>query len=355
MPAKSTMQNLKKRIDQRLKLYFQKEIQKAAELDQTFREATKMVAEFTLSGGKRVRAALMYYGYLAGGGRKTNAILNASLSMELVHSFLIIHDDIIDNDEVRRGNPTLHRRYQKLFQHLKLQESENLGRSLAMLCGDTAYTMANQILCQSDFDDKLKIKAIEYFQKTLDHTYAGEIMEIINQASKKNIDSKKAIKIYKYKTAKYTIEGPLTIGSILAGANQTIINALKEYSILLGVAFQINDDLLGIYGNPNQIGKDIGSDLREGKKTLLLIKTLEKASNPEKKLIKSILGNKKITARNIKRFGQIAQKTGALSYCESLANNLSVRAKEIILNSEISGLARDFFLESANYIIESKR
>lgn len=348
---------LKTKIDKRLAKFFEGEIKSARAVDPAFEEAVRMVADFTLRGGKRVRAALMYYGYLACGGRRTDAILDASLSMELAHSFLLIHDDIIDNDTLRRGRPTLHKEYEKLFWKLKIDKPERLGVSLAMLCGDIAYTLANKILCESDFDPGCRTKALSDFQLMINHTAAGEIMDITKE-SKKSLTVEDIIKTYKYKTAKYTIEGPLLIGSQLAEEcipPQECIKireALSQYAILLGVAFQIHDDIIGVYGDSKITGKEVGNDLRDGKRTILTLKALENSTKEQKKNILGMLGNPGITKKDVNYFKKIAEENEALSYCLKIANNLSVQAKEVILNSSVKGVARDFFLGSAQYIIE---
>ena len=351
---------VRKKINKRLAVFFEREIKKAAAIDPSYEKAVRMVADFTLRGGKRVRAALMYYGYIACGGRRTKAILDAALSMELAHSFLLIHDDIIDNDTLRRGKPTLHKEYEKLFWTLKILRPEQLGVSLAMLCGDIAYTMANKILCESDFDPRCRASAMRSFQLMINHTAAGEIMDITKE-SKEHLTIDDIIKTYKYKTAKYTIEGPLLIGAQLAEECREsekcrkIREALSQYAILLGVAFQIHDDIIGIYGNSRETGKEVGSDLRDGKKTILIQKTLENADAPTRQKIENILGSQNISKKDLAFFKKTAEKTEALAYCSNLANNLSVQAKEIIVSSSIGGAARDFFLGSAQYIIERKK
>ena len=354
MEITKILEKLKKRIDWRLEKFFKHEIKQAGKVDETFKEATEMVADFTLRGGKRVRAILMYFGYLACGGKKIKAILDASLCMELAHSFLLIHDDIIDNDQLRRGKPTLHKEYEKLFWKLKIKESQKVGQSLAMLCGDSAYTLANKALCESNFDEKLKIEAIKKLQLMINQTAAGEVMDVVGQFNKK-ITTNDIINIYKYKTAKYTIEGPLCIGCLLGGGSKELKKTLSQYAIYLGIAFQIHDDTIDIFGEVEETGKDVGSDIKENKKTLIIQKTLELANKKEKKEIKKMLGNKKLTKKDIDRFRKICEESKAFEFCLGLANNLSLQAKEIILKSKISGLTRDFLLSNADYIIERKK
>jgi geranylgeranyl diphosphate synthase type I len=351
---KKIMKELEEKINKKLSQFFDQEIREASKIDPTLKEATEMVADFTLRGGKRIRSIFMYYGYLATGKRKTDEILNAVLSMELVHSALLIHDDIIDNDEMRRGKLTLHKKYEKFFWKMKIKKSEELGRSLAILCGNIAYSFAVKTLYQSKFNTQSKMKACLLFQAMFNHTQAGEIMDVIG-STKKNLTIKDVFKIYKYKTVQYTIEYPLLMGTLLGEGSIKLRKVLRQYAILLGTAFQIRDDILGIFSNPRTTGKDAGSDLREGKKTILILKTLENASPEEKKKIKIILGKNKLIKKDLAYFKKISKDNGALAYCTGLANNMSLQAKEIILKSTLPKTTRDFFLESADYMTKDRK
>ncbi|MEA3273471.1 MAG: polyprenyl synthetase family protein [Patescibacteria group bacterium] len=351
---KKIMKELEKEINKRLRKFFKEEIREASKIDPTLKEATEMVADFTLRGGKRIRSILMYYGYLATGKRRTEKILDASLSMELIHSALLIHDDIIDNDEMRRGKLTLHKEYEKFFWKMKVEKSEELGRSLAILCGNIAYSFAVKVLHRSKFDARPTMKACSLFQSMFNHTQAGEIMDVIG-STKKNLTIKDVIKIYKYKTVQYTIEYPLLMGALLGNGKTELRNVLSKYAVLLGTAFQIRDDILGIFSDSKTTGKDAGSDLREGKKTVIILKTLENASPKDKKKIETILESKELTKKKLNDFKKIAKDSGALTYCNGLANNLSVQAKDIILKSTLSKTTRDFFLESADYMTKDRK
>jgi geranylgeranyl diphosphate synthase, type I len=346
--------NLRKKINTKLENFFEQEIKEAKKVDPTFKEATEMVADFTIRGGKRIRSILMYYGYLATGKKKFQEVLNASLSMELIHSSFLIHDDIIDNDEMRRGKLTLHKEYEKFFWKMKVKKSQEIGRSLAILCGNIAYSLAVKILCQSNFSSQPKMKACSLFLSMFNHTQAGEIMDVVSAVQKK-ITIEDALRVYKYKTVQYTMEYPLLIGAFLGEGNAELRKTLSQYAIFLGTAFQIRDDVLGIFGDPKETGKDIGSDIRESKKTVLILKTLENASATERKKLEAILESNNFSKKKMEYFKKIAKENGALAYCNGLANNLSVKAKEIILKSKISGEVRNFLLENTDYITRERK
>jgi geranylgeranyl diphosphate synthase type I len=352
--TRDSILDIKEKVNQRLEKFFKQKIKEAAKKDKIFKESIKLIADFTLRGGKRMRAALLYYGYLACGKRKSEKVLEVALCMELAHSFLLIHDDIIDNDNLRRGKPTMHREYSKLYWNLNLKRPEKFGESLALLAGDIAYSLAISILCKAKFDEKLKVEAIHYFETMIRETAIGEMMDILISHDKR-LDKHDIIKMYKYKTAKYSLEGPLILGAILGGGNKNIKAILSEYAICLGVAFQINDDILGIFGNEKEIGKEVGSDLREGKLNLLTLETLKRASSKDKIKLRRIFKKNKVLKKDVEFFKKIAEKTEALKYCLEIANNLSVKAKQIIIDSKIAKVSRDFLLENAEFLLDRKR
>ena len=160
--------------------------------------------------------------------------------------------------------------------------------------------------------------------------------------------------MYRLKTAEYTIETPLILGAILGEADAKVTEKLSQYAIYLGTAYQIQDDLLGIFGEKTEIGKEPGGDLREGKKTLIVLKTLEKSKPKDRAFIKKILGNPKLTKRELNQFRKIAIQSGAFDYCSGVANNLAFKSKEIILECPIPGSCKNFLLGSADYLVERK-
>ena len=196
---------LRKKIEKRLEKFFKAEIKKAGETDPVLKEAVSIIAEFTLRGGKRIRSILMHCGYLCSRKKESPAVLDVAICLELIHSFLLIHDDIIDNDLVRRGGPTVHEAYAKMFKELKYQTQygknkqkklkdkkrnldkinpDELGRSVAIICGDVAFALANKIICESQFKETIKIKALMHLQKAVLKTTAGEMLDIMGEVKK---------------------------------------------------------------------------------------------------------------------------------------------------------------------------
>jgi len=293
------------------------------------RQLLDKVEEFCTRGGKRLRPALVYYGYKLAGGNVSKDILKASLAMELVHTFLLIYDDVIDEDTLRRGRPTVHKLYED--EHKRLYNgngsSAHFGETMGILAGDLTYCLAFRILLSTDFPPEIKTRVIGKLTETVTNTIFGEELDIRLEANGSSKPSE-VLKVYYLKTARYTFEAPLHIGVLLAGSNEKDLEIISQYAIPCGIAFQIQDDILGMFGNQERTGKPVGSDLRQGKKTLLVVKALQGASNNDRKKIYSALGNKDLNEAEVYEIREIIKQTGALAQCEKLARDYIDQAKE---------------------------
>ncbi|MBU2028883.1 polyprenyl synthetase family protein, partial [Patescibacteria group bacterium] len=314
MDIKKFFTGFKKQIDRELTVYLDDKIREAEKQDFFTANLAKQAKKIILSGGKRLRPAFMYWGYMAGGGKEREKILKNSISIELVHNFLLMHDDIIDHGQKRHGVATLNAEYSKIGKLFFGQDgAEHFGNSMALIFGDMLSAMSNQVIFTSNFPADLIVKALKQIQAIVSQTVVGEIQDVYMDSSGKT--SEEAIlKMYRNKTACYTIEGPLVLGAVLAGADEKIFKVLSAYALPLGVAFQIQDDILGIFGSEKELGKEIGLDIKESKKTLLLVKALELGTREQKVFLKEILGQKAISQSEIKKFQEIMVTSRALQY-----------------------------------------
>ena len=351
MDAKAELQNYKKIIDRKLAEYFAKRVEEAKDIDALAVQAVKNIRDLTLAGGKRLRAAFMYWGYKAAGGRDYDKIIEASMSIELTHIFLLIHDDIIDRDSFRHGVPTMHKVYEKMARRLYLKkDSKHFGDSMAIILGDMAAAAGNEIIFNSRFTPEKILKALDKLQKIVSVTVTGEMADVVLEMRGK-ASEKEVLRVHENKTAKYTIEGPLHLGALLAGAKRELLRDFSAYAVPVGIAFQIQDDILGVFGSEKKLGKPVCSDLREGKQTLLISKALEKGNRLDRKTIKQLLGNKNVSSREIENFREIVKKTGSLAYSQDLAKNLVEKGKRALEKSEIQKDARSFMIGIADYIV----
>ncbi|MFT4303147.1 MAG: polyprenyl synthetase family protein [Candidatus Woesearchaeota archaeon] len=322
-----------KEIENNLKLFFRIKKKEAKSFSNDIFKAISYLEDFTMRGGKRIRALLMILGYQAAGGKDLNSILKVSICPELVHSFLLIHDDIIDDDDIRRNGYTVHKSFQKKY-------SVKSSSDLAMITGDICLCYGLEPLIDSNFNSSFKIKAINKLGKIIKNTCYGEFMDVVSV--KNNTSIKDIQKVHEYKTAKYTISGPLQLGAILAGSNDKILNVFDKFGLYLGLAFQLKDDILGIFGNQEKLGKPIGSDIREGKKTLLVLKANSKYINRR-------LG-KKVSLQELNKIRKILIQSGSLEYSEKLIKKLINKARKVLADNKIPKKEKQILFEFCDYL-----
>lgn len=227
--------------------------------------------EFILRKGKRIRPILLilsYKGYRKNTARMSPSIYYVSTCVELLHNFMLIHDDIIDRSHLRRGKPTMHR----LLRHaVKTSDQDKLGYDLAIIAGDIVYASAFDAFLSIKEDLRRKEKALKYFIQTAVFTAMGEIIDTLHGVKGiQRVTEKDVFLNYSLKTARYTFDCPMVVGAILAGAHPRDIRSLSELGLLVGQAFQIQDDIIGVFDTQKNIGKSILSDIAESKKTLLV-------------------------------------------------------------------------------------
>jgi len=352
MSKLESLKILKKEFDRELENAFDEAIADAKKKDIFIFEALRYVKKVAMTGGKRLRPAFMYYGYLAANGKEKEKIIKTAISIEFIHSFLLIHDDIIDRDVKRHNLDTVNFRYSKIGRKLfKVEDGVHFGDSMAIIIGDMINALGNKILFNSKFKAENIIKALIKLQDIISCTVIGEAQDVYIEYRGKTTETE-VLKMYENKTAKYTIEGPLHLGAILAGANEEILANLSRYAIPIGVAFQIQDDILGIFGSEEKLGKTVGADIIEGKQTILVVKAKEKANKNQSKILNSLLGKKDLTKAEAKEFQNIIRETGALAYANDLAKSLIEKSKKELENLKINREAKNFLLEVADFMVE---
>ncbi len=326
----------KSKIDKELKTVLEKQIKTAPK---NIQELLLLLKDFNLRGGKRIRGILTIIGYTL--FKPFNKeIIKAAVAVELMESFFLIHDDITDNDELRRGSLTLHRTYEKKY--------PKQGISYALVAGDLLYSLGNELLTNINFNQKLE--AINIYNKTIAKTCHGQIYDLLIERKNKITESEIS-RLHELKTAHYTIEAPLKIGAILAGAKEKDLKLITSFAIPLGKAFQLKDDILGVFGTKTQLGKSPLSDIKQGKKTLLIIKALQSADSNEKKYLLKHLGNKELKNKELSKIRKIIIKTGSLNYSLKIIESLINDAKNLIKKTKFRAKSKKLLLEIANYIV----
>jgi len=322
------IENYAKRVNLFLKDFFEEQKLKISPAQTGMFEHLE---EFCLRGGKRLRPALVYLGFRLLGGKDSEDIVKVSLVTEFIHSFFLIHDDVMDESTTRRGKPTVHCEYEARCRerYRSFDKYSRLGESLAILAGDLSYCLATRLLCQIKLPPERKIQVLDKLHEMVIATIFGQELDLRIQADTK-VAPRDVIQMYRMKTAKYSFEGPLQIGVILAGGNQKDLEIISSYAIPLGIAFQIQDDILGLFGTEEVTGKSVRNDIEQGKQTLLIAKALENGSKKERKTIQEALGNNRVSKTQIKELQDIVKSTGALSYANQLAERHMKKAKVVL-------------------------
>lgn len=313
------------------------------------------------SGGKKLRAVLTILGYEAFQHDASpfseigNGIQRAAGAVEILHNASLIHDDIIDRSELRRGRITIHRRYAARFISLfsSVNEAEHYGVALAIILGDQGQALAEQLLFSSGFPHRLLLSAVSQLSATTADTVAGQFLDL-EYVTLDELTEDQVLRIYEFKTARYTVQLPLTLGAILADAPDTVFSSIREYAIPIGNAFQIQDDILGLFAEPGALGKSGDIDLKEGKKTLLFKYAYREARATDKKFLLSVHGNPKATSDDLSRVKDIVIKTGARRMTEEIAIGLVKRAIEVIPKITNRPASRDKLLLLAEYCIHRR-
>lgn len=350
--ARTGLGYFRDRINPLLSEYIDEAVAEARKEDELIAEALVQTGKITLSGGKRLRAALMCTGYFAAGGDDEDRILRASRSIEMTHMFLLIHDDIIDRDPVRHGVETIHAYYSRRASTLfPGKDAEHFGNSVAVIVGDMVAAFGNDLIFRSGFPHERVFEALSALQRIVSYTVIGQGMDIAleyrRQASREDI-----VKMYEYKTAKYTVEGPLVLGALLAGASKELVETLVSVARPLGIAFQVRDDILGIFGAREKLGKPVGSDLAEGKRTILVSFALERASSVARREIESLLSKRDPTDRDVDRFRELLRETGALDSSSEYMVQLVEEAKRSVREADMPPDVAVFLLSVADYVSE---
>lgn len=340
------------KINSELENYLDKKIGQAGTLSNFSKELAENIKEYNLRGGKRLRPVFLIFGYKCMNGKNEDEIVKASISLELMQGFLLVHDDIMDQDPIRRGRPSFHKIYEKIAEDkFPGFDSGRFGEAVGIAAGDILYSFTIDAIVKSDFPVGLKQKALKKVNEICYNTALGQVLDFRNGASS-SINEEDIMKVLEYKTAKYTVEGPLHVGAILAGANENELKKLSDYALPLGIAFQIQDDILGTFGKEKETGKPSDSDLKEGKKTLLVLKAFENADENQKKKLELGLGNENLSEKEADELREIIKETGAYAYAKDKAEKLINEAKKAISNSNFSEEGKSFLIGIADYMLE---
>ncbi len=325
--ARTDLGEFKQRADQQLELLGAKwrEQTLPGSTRPTPTDLLQALLDLTQRGGKRVRPALAYFSASCfDHGLDESALLEAVLSVEVLQTYLLIHDDVMDDDPERRGGPAVH------VALTRLSGDETTGRSLAILAGDLGCALAGKLLLHPSIPPQRALKASEELFTMQWEVIQGQLLDIVGGAD--------PLLVHDAKTASYTTRGPVRLGAVLAGAAEEQVELLGRYGTPLGKAFQVRDDLLGTFGKAADLGKPVGSDLRAGKRTVLVRQALEQANESQCEAIEAVLGEGDAPDELIEKACRAIEETGAKKRSEDLIDRLTGEALAVLDEPVAAGL-----------------
>jgi geranylgeranyl diphosphate synthase, type I len=300
-----------------------------------------------LRGGKRLRPAFAYWGWRGAGGADCEPAIVAATALELLQACALIHDDVMDGSDTRRGLPAAHRRFATLHRgNGWLGSPEGFGVGAAILLGDLCLSWADELLMSSGLPSDALSRGKPVYDIMRTELMAGQYLDLLEQAMGGG-SAARAMRVVRFKSAKYTIERPLHLGAALAGAPESLIQAYSGYGLPLGEAFQLRDDVLGVFGDPTQTGKPAGDDLREGKRTVLVATAFEAATPAQAAVLRRRLGDPALDPQGVDALREIIVDTGALDHVERLIDALTLEADNALDASDIVDPARSVLRDLA--------
>jgi geranylgeranyl diphosphate synthase, type I len=302
-----------------------------------------------LAGGKRLRPAFCYWGWRAAGGADCPGIHAAAAALELLHASALVHDDVMDASDTRRGHPSVHRRFAAMHEAGRWRGSaESFGAGAAILIGDLLLAWTDELYQGS----RLPAGALRHGQPVLDamraEVFCGQYLDLLGQYAGDGTVGN-ALRVAVYKSAKYTIERPLQLGVTLASPRDPapVLDACTRYGIPLGIAFQLRDDLLGVFGDPALTGKPAIDDLREGKRTVLVAMALERASAAQRELLERRLGSPMLDEAGAAEIRAVLTGTGAAAACEQMIGSSVAQALSALEGAPMADEAKQALADLA--------
>ena len=341
-----SLRAIAERVDARLDRLLTEERERWAAFDPDLGQPIDEIRRLVMSGGKRLRPAFCHWGYVGAGGAATDQVdIDAGAAFELMHAFALFHDDVMDDADTRRGQPTTHA--VAAAQHAErgwAGESRRFGEGVAILVGDLAFVYADQLL------EGAPVEAMRIWNELRIELNIGQYLDIVGSVQSVR-DVTKAERICRYKSGKYTIERPLHLGAVLAAPERAdeLLPCLSSYGLPLGDAFQMRDDVMGAFGDADVTGKPVGGDLREGKPTPLLARAVERA-DPSQRDVLDLVGRPGLDDDAVSRIQQVIVDTGALDALEAHITALTETAVAAITVAPIVDSARTELVALAEYV-----
>ncbi|MFJ6196328.1 polyprenyl synthetase family protein [Micromonospora sp. NPDC092111] len=338
---------LRQRVDKALTEFLAAQRTWLTGVDEALVPVAEAIEAFVLGGGKRLRPAFGYWGYRGAGGVDADQVVTALAALEFVQASALIHDDLMDRSDTRRGEPAVHRRFAARHRSSGWSgDPDGFGDAAALLLGDLCLVWSDELLHSAGLDPHTVARARPVFDEMRTEVTVGQYLDVLTQATG-DTSLERAGKVARYKSAKYTVERPLLLGAALADASPDVRMAYSAYGLPLGEAFQLRDDVLGVFGDPAQTGKPAGDDLREGKRTYLVAAAVEAADDAGRALLLGRLGDPELDESGVARLRELIIATGALARTEQHIVTLTDTALAALSSVDLDTEARQSLVDLA--------
>ncbi|MET7831772.1 polyprenyl synthetase family protein [Micromonospora sediminicola] len=335
--------DLVKGVDDTLAAFLATEVDSLTEIDAAMGGFAATARDAVLAGGKRVRPTFAYWGWrgVIGGEAAVQDVLPALSALELLHTFALVHDDVMDASDTRRGLPTAHRAAAARHRAAgHAGDPDRYGEAVAVLIGDLCMVWADRLMAHAALPADRLLDVRRCYDQMRVETVAGQFLDILGEHDAANWSVDRALRVARYKTASYTVQRPLLFGACLAGADADgpLIAAYTRYGLAVGEAFQLRDDLLGVYGDPETTGKPAGDDLRTGKPTALLMLARQLADPAQRRALDragTVTGD-----REVARLADLVRDTGAAARVERMISERVTEALSALDTAPIDETAR---------------
>jgi geranylgeranyl diphosphate synthase type I len=315
--------------------------------------------------GKLLRGSLIVLSYLMFRSGPAEHLSALAAAAEIIHSSLLIHDDIMDRDEMRRGEPSIYHGYSRLARSLELDEAEHFGQSFGICAGDIGFFLAFELLSEAELEPDIRLKILGTWSREFVSVGLAQMQDIYFSVTSDVVDEESVLNLYRFKTARYTFSLPLITGAIVAGKDTPVIEKLSRIGECMGLVFQIKDDELGLFGREEKTGKPVGTDMHEGKKTLhslYLRELLERGGNgrtPLSKAESETLGKTLLhgcmDSESLQEIVAIADKFGIRERANRKMAELSRNAEGLILELRATEQYQTILLGLLQYNLNRER
>lgn len=340
--ARDLSADFSQRLESMLSTFLAEQHEVISDIAPAAAEIVTAIGELT-RGGKRLRPLFAFWGYLgAGGDPQATEIVRAGAALELFQAAALIHDDLIDRSDTRRGQPSMHRRFETLHRSSGWHRDANrFGEAASILAGDLCLSLSEQLFATIQ---PMVPAARAIFDRMRAQVMAGQYLDVLEESAGPSYGPADAVKrartIVRYKSAKYSVENPTLLGGALAGAPTALLEEYSRFALPLGEAFQLRDDVLGVFGDSEVTGKPTGGDLREGKRTEIIAHALTLASPTDQEFIQSRLGADDLRDEEVARLSALLESCGALAATEASIAELSEQGLTALDELTVTSLAR---------------